>query len=235
MKTIGIIGGMSWKSSLEYYKLLNKIIQGELGGFHSCKCIMYSVDFNEIIKLQRWGMWEELAINIIEAGQRLERAGADFILIASNTIHRVAKEVEEGLSIPLLHIADTTGEKIQELGIKKVGLLATNFTMEAAFYRERLSQKYNIEIIIPSQDDRRVLDHIIFNELVAGIINEISRRKIMRIVSSLSERGSQGIVLGCTELPLLIAEEEMQTRVFNSTLLHVKKGAEIALGKQVLA
>lgn len=229
MKTIGIIGGMSWKSSTEYYTFLNELVQQRLGGFHSCKSIMYSVDFHEIEYLQRNGEWKKIAEKMIQIGKGLEDAGADLLMIASNTIHKVAEDIEGHLSIPLVHIADATGQEIADLGLTRVGLLGTKFTMEEDFYRERLLKRYNVRTIIPSRADREMLQHIIFNELVVGITNEISKRKLKRIIEQLMIQGAEGIILGCTELPLLINEEENAPLLFNTTLLHSKRAVELAL------
>ena len=235
MKTIGIIGGMSWESSLEYYKLLNKLTQNKLGGFHSCKCIMYSVDFSEIEILQRNGEWDQIAEKMIMISKRLEDAGAELLIIASNTIHKVSEKIEKHISIPFLHIADTTGEEVSRIGLKKVGLLGTKFTMEENFYRARLLEKYGIKTIIPSSSERELLQHIIFNELVAGIINEISKRKLKRIIDNLMMEGAEGIILGCTELPLLINEKDTTSLLFNTTLLHGRAAIEFALRERTLA
>ncbi|SET11092.1 aspartate racemase [Natronincola peptidivorans] len=231
MKTIGIIGGVTWKSSLEYYRLMNEITKVKLGGLHSCKIIMYSVDFYEIEKLQRGGEWDKVAERIIGIMKKLENAGAELLVIASNTIHIIAEDVEKNSKIPFLHIIDPTAKEISRRGIRKVGLLGTKATMEENFYKERLKKKFDIETIIPSEYDREVLQHIIFNELAVGIINEISRRRLKRIIENLMMKGIEGIILGCTELPLLVNEKE-DTFLFNSTLLHAKAAVEMALEEQ---
>lgn len=229
MKTMGIIGGMSWKSSLEYYKLLNKTIHEKRGGLHSCKCIMYSFDFDEIEHLQRKGDWDRVAEKMIEAGKLLENAGADFLIIASNTIYKIANEIENAISIPLLHIVDAVGKEISRLGLRRIGLLGTSFTMEEDFYKDILLKRYNIKTIIPSDSERELLQHIIFKELIVGITNEISRRRVIRIINNLMIRGAGGVILGCTELPLLINEKDINNLLFNSTLLHVKDAVKRAL------
>lgn len=229
MKTIGIIGGMSWKSSLEYYKILNELIHKKLGGFHSCKCIMYSFDFDEIESLQAKGEWDKIAEKMIEAGKILENAGADVLMIASNTIYKVGKQIQGAISIPLLHIVDAAGKEISRLGLRRIGLLGTSFTMEEDFYKDILLKRYNIKTIVPPDSERELLQHIIFRELVAGITNEISRRRVIRIMNNLMVRGAEGIILGCTELPLLISEKDTNNLLFNSTFLHVKDAVNLVL------
>lgn len=233
MKTIGIIGGMSWKSSLEYYTLINELVQKKLGGFHSCKSIMYSVDFSEIEELQRRGEWDKLTEKMVLIAKHLEDAGADFLVIASNTIHKVAEEIEYHISIPFLHIVDATGEEISKIGLKKVGLLGTNFTMEETFYRGRLLEKYDIKTIIPAKQEREMLQHIIFNELTHGFINEISKRKLKRMIEQLMVQGAEGVILGCTELPLLIDSKESTSLLFNTTELHSKAAVEFVLKEEL--
>lgn len=234
MKTIGIIGGMSWKSSLEYYILMNELTQKKLGGFHSCKSIMYSVNFSEIEELQQNGEWNKIAEKMIRIGKHLQDAGADVLIIASNTIHKVAEEIEYHISIPFLHIVDATGEEISKIGLRKVGLLGTRFTMEENFYRGRLLEKYGITTIIPSSCEREMLQHIIFNELIHGITNEISKRKLKRMVEQLMMQGAEGVILGCTELPLLIDKKESTNLLFNATELHGKAAIEFVLKEESL-
>jgi aspartate racemase len=229
MKTIGLIGGTSWKSSMEYYKLLNEMVNEALGEYHSCKCIMYSVDFEEVQKYQHDGKWDKVADIMIDAAVRLEKGGADFILICANTLHKVSGEIEKRIGIPILHIADTTAQAIKSESITKVGLLGTKFTMEQDFYKGRLLQQHNIETIIPEQADIDIIHNVIFKELVFGTINEESRETYLQIIDKLMKSGAQGIVLGCTEIPLLINEEYCKVPIFDTTYLHVKQAVKLAL------
>lgn len=229
MKTIGLIGGTSWKSSLEYYKLLNEMVNNELGAYHSCKCIMYSVDFEEIQRYQHEGKWDKVADIMVDAASSLKAGGADFVLICANTLHKVAEDIGERVNIPILHIADATAEDIKNKSISKVGLLGTRFTMEEEFYKERLLQKHNIEAIIPEKDDIDLIHEIIFKELVFGIIKEESRAIYVKIIEKLINKGAQGIILGCTEIPLLINEEHCDIPLFDTTYLHVKQAVKLAI------
>lgn len=229
MKTIGLIGGTSWKSSMEYYKLLNEIVNQELGSYHSSKCIMYSVDFEEIQKYQHEGKWDKVAEIMIDAAMRLEKGGADFILICANTLHKVVSDIEKSIDIPILHIVDTTADAIKASSITKVGLLGTKFTMEQDFYKERLLWEHNIETIIPEPDDIDTIHEIIFKELVFGIVNEEAREAYLKIIEKLMSRGAQGIILGCTEIPLLINEENCKVPVFDTTYLHAEQAVKLAL------
>ncbi|AEA47817.1 aspartate/glutamate racemase family protein [Archaeoglobus veneficus] len=228
MKTIGLIGGMSWESTLEYYRIINETVKEKLGGLHSAKCIIYSVDFEEIEKLQHEGKWKELTEVMIDAAQRLEKAGADFVIICTNTMHKVAEEVQEGISIPLLHIADVTAEKIKEKGLRNVGLLGTKFTMEEDFYKKKLGES-GIEVIIPEEDERVVVHSVIYNELCQGIIRQESKERFKEIIGNLVSKGAEGIVLGCTEIPLLIKQEDVDVPVFDTTTIHAKSAVEFAM------
>lgn len=229
MKTIGLIGGMSWESSLEYYRIINKTVKAKLGGYHSAKSIMYSVDFGEIEKLQHQGRWEELTQIMIEAGQRVERAGADLVLLCTNTMHKMADDVQKNISIPLLHIADTTTERIKDRGLKKVGLLGTRFTMEQNFYKGRFTEKHGIEVIVPAEHDREIVHRVIFNELVLGTINQSSRIMFKAIINNLVTNGAEGIILGCTEIPLLIKQEDSEVPLFDTTTIHAQSAVALAL------
>jgi len=229
MKTIGLIGGMSWESSSEYYRIINETVRERLGGLHSAECIMYSADFEEIENLQHQGKWEELTKLMLNFAQKLEGAGADFIVICTNTMHKMAEEVENNTSIPLLHIADATAEKIIEKGLGKLGLLGTNFTMEEDFFKKRLEEKYNIEVIIPSQNDREIIDSVIYNELCLGIIKQSSKEKYKEVINRLISDGADGVILGCTEIPLLIGQEDVEIPVFDTTTIHAKSAVEFAL------
>lgn len=227
MKTIGIIGGMSWESTVTYYQELNKAVKHIKGGFHSAKVIINSVDFAEIEELQRLGQWEETAVILCEAAKSLEKAGADLLLIATNTMHIVAEQVEEATNIPLIHIADATGQKLVERGISKVGLLGTAFTMEQAFYKQRLTDKFGIEVIVPNGVQRRLVHDVIYDELCLGKINQSSKQDYRAIIDDLVESGAQGVILGCTEIGLLIQQEDTDAVLFDTTQLHV----ETAIGE----
>ncbi len=229
MKTIGLIGGMSWESSSEYYRIINETVRESLGGLHSAECIMYSADFEQIENLQHQGKWEELTKLMINFAQNLEGAGADFIVICTNTMHKMAEEVENNTNIPLLHIADATAEKIIEKGLRKLGLLGTNFTMEEDFFKKRLEEKYNIEVIIPSQNDRRIIDSVIYNELCLGIIKQSSKEKYKEVINRLISDGADGVILGCTEIPLLLSQGDVEMPVFDTTTIHAKSAVEFAL------
>ncbi len=229
MKTIGVIGGMSWESTVSYYQLLNKAVNQAKGGFHSAKLILNSVDFAEIEQLQRGGEWDKTAVILGEAAQSLERAGADFILIATNTMHIVASQVEEAVNVPLIHIADATGAQLVKQGITKVGLLGTAFTMEQAFYKQRLTDKFGIEVIVPNGVQRKLVHNIIYDELCKGQISSRSRNDYQSIIEELSENGAQGVILGCTEIGLLIKQEDTNVPLFDTTKLHVEAAVHEAL------
>lgn len=229
MKTIGLIGGMSWESSSEYYRIINETVKERLGGLHSAKCIVYSADFEEIENLQHQGRWEELTGLMINFAQRLEGAGADFIVICTNTMHKMAGEVENNINIPLLHIADATAERIIEMGLRKLGLLGTNFTMEEDFYKKRLKEKYNIDVIIPPENHRRIIDEVIYNELCLGIVAQSSKEKFVEVITRLISNGADGVILGCTEIPLLISQEDVEIPLLDTTSIHSKSAVEFAL------
>lgn len=229
MKTIGVIGGMSWESTAEYYKQLNEGVKQQKGGLHSAKIILNSVDFAEIEVLQRSGEWDKSAALLCDVAQSVERAGADFVLIATNTMHKVAEQVEEAISIPLLHIADTTGEVLVEQGITKVGLLGTAFTMEEAFYKQRLSDKFGIEVVVPNGVQRRLVHDVIYNELCLGKANRRSKDDFHTIISDLAERGAQGVILGCTEIGMLVSQDETDTPLFDTVEIHALAAVQEAL------
>ncbi|HHW27762.1 MAG TPA: aspartate/glutamate racemase family protein [Firmicutes bacterium] len=228
MKTIGIIGGMSWESSLEYYRLLNEGVKARLGGLHSAKLLMDSLDFHPIEVLQHQGDWETLGGILASSAVRLETAGADLILLATNTMHKVAPEIERSVRIPLIHIADAAASAIKALRIEKVGLLGTKFTMEQDFYRERLAS-HGIETVIPGPDDREIVHHVIYNELCLGKIEDASRNEFLRIIDKLVQAGAGGVVLGCTEIPLLVHQEHVDIPIFDTTKLHVEAALDFAL------
>lgn len=229
MKTIGLIGGMSWESSLEYYRMINELVQEKLGGYHSAKSIMISVDFDEIEQYQKKGQWEEAGEQLKDAAVKLERAGADFIVLCTNTMHKVAGVIEEGISIPFLHIADGTAKEIVEKGIHKIGLLGTKYTMEQEFYISRLVEQFGLQVMVPEEVDREIVNRIIFDELVFGKINANSREEYQRIIDKLVSQGAEGIILGCTEITLLIKQENSPVPVFDTTYIHAKKAVEKAL------
>jgi aspartate racemase len=229
MKTIGLIGGMSWESSIEYYRIINETVRARLGGLHSAKSVMYSVDFAEIEALQQQGNWDEATNLMIDAAQRVENGGADFVVICTNTMHKMADEVQNHIQIPLLHIADATAEKIKAHGLKKIGLLGTRFTMEEDFYRGRLTEKQGLEVIIPTERERDIVHRVIFDELCLGQIREPSKEQYVRIMDHLIRDGAEGIILGCTEISLLIQEEDSQIPLFDTTKIHAVAAVEYAL------
>lgn len=229
MKTIGLIGGMSWESSQEYYRIINREVRARLGGTHSAKSLMWSMDFAEIEQLQHQGKWDELTKLMIEAAHNLEKGGADFILICTNTMHKMAADIERATSIPLVHIADPTAEKIKATGLSKVGLLGTAFTMEQDFYKGRLAAKYGLEVLTPDEADRKTVHDIIYQELVVGDVRDVSREKYRAVIQRLVERGAEAIILGCTEIMLLIGQQDSPVPVFDTTQLHAEAAVDWAL------
>jgi len=229
MKKIGLIGGMSWESSLEYYRIINETVKQQLGGLHSAECVMYSVDFDEIEKLQHQGKWEELTQIMIDCAQRLEKAGANLIIICTNTMHKMAEEVESSITIPLLHIADATAEKIKEKGFKKVGLLGTKFTMEEDFYKGRLIEKHGLEVIMPNSEEMQIVHDIIFNELCLGEIKETSKEQYKKIIRNLAKKGAEGVILGCTEIPMLIKQKDVEIPLFDTIKIHAEFAVDYAI------
>ena len=228
MKTIGLIGGMSWESSLEYYRLINKFTKKRLGKKHSAESLMYSVDFAEIEKMQHRGQWDLLKNKMINYAQKLKKGGADFIVICTNTMHKLAADIENEVDIPLIHIADAAAESIKNQGLEKVALLGTRFTMEKDFYKDRLKER-GIEVIIPWEEEREIVHNTIYNELIDGLILDKSREKFQKIINNLYVREAEGVVLGCTEIPLLIKEEDSPIPVFDTTELHAKSAVKFAL------
>jgi aspartate racemase len=229
VKTIGLIGGMSWESSLEYYRIVNETVKEKLGGLHSCKCLMYSVDFGVIEALQHQNKWDELTKLMIEVAQNLKHGGADFIVICTNTMHKMAPEIETATGLNVLHIADVTGAAISKDQIQKVGLLGTRFTMEGDFYKKRLKDNYDIEVIIPEDTDRQIIHDIIYNELCLGVIKDDSRQKYIDIINKLCANGAEGIILGCTEIPLLIKQSDVLIPVYDTTKIHAESAVDFAL------
>ncbi len=231
MKTIGLIGGMSWESSTVYYDLINKKAQEILGGFHSCKSIMVSVDFAEIEKLQHSGEWKKLDKMMAESAIQLETAGADIVILCTNTMHLCAPAIIENISIPFLHIAEATGSEIVKKGLKKVALLGTKFTMEKDFYKQYIFNNFGVDIIIPTKEEREKIHQIIYQELVQGKIKNESRETYKQIIVNLEQRGAEGVILGCTEIPLLISDYDVNIPTFDTTTIHAEKAVEWALNQ----
>jgi aspartate racemase len=228
MKTIGLLGGMSWESTAEYYRLLNQRTRERLGGLHSAKCLLYSMDFAEIEKLQVEGRWEEAAEVLTEAAKTLETAGADLLLMCTNTMHKVADDLAASVGIPLLHLADATADAVRAEGLHRVGLLGTAFTMEEGFYRGRLAH-HGLEVLVPDVDGRRTVHRVIYDELCMGVVREESREAYRAVIRDLVEAGAEGIVLGCTEIELLISSDDSPVPVFPTTRLHVEAAVLLAL------
>jgi aspartate racemase len=234
MKTIGLLGGMSWESSIEYYRIINQVTREKLGGLHSAKSVMVSVDFASIEELQSQDRWDEAARELVTSALGVQAAGADFLLIATNTMHKVFPQVQSALDIPVLHLADATALKIKEAGLKKVGLLGTIYTMQQDFYKGRLQEQFGLEILVPGLKDQQKVNQIIFEELVVGRIEDQSRKAYLRVIQSLEDIGAQGIILGCTEIPLIVNPEEIEVPVFDTTYIHAEMAVEIALGERRL-
>jgi aspartate racemase len=231
MKTIGLLGGMSWESTVPYYQAINRTIAQELGGLHSAKVLLYSVDFAEVEELQHAGRWDEAGAMLADAAARLEGAGADLLVICTNTMHKVAPAIEAKVRIPLLHIADPTSQAIRAAGQTKVGLLGTRFTMEQDFYKARLVQQHGLEVIVPGAESREAVHRIIYDELCQGIIREESREIYKRIAQELLDAGAQCVILGCTEIGLLLKDGDVPAPLFDTTALHARAAALAALGR----
>ena len=224
LKTIGLIGGMSWESTVTYYKIINETVKEKLGGLHSAKCILYSVDFQEIEECQTNGNWEKSGEILGEAAYNLEKAGADFIVICTNTMHKVVNQIKEKISVPILHIAEMTAEKILEKGLKNIALLGTKYTMEQDFYKSKLIEK-GINVIIPDKNDIETINEVIYDELCLGTINFNSKKKFLEIVDKLRSKGAEGIILGCTEIGLLIKNEDTDVPLFDTAIIHAEQAA----------
>lgn len=229
MKTIGLLGGMSWESTALYYRWINEMVKERLGGLHSAQITLFSVDFEKIEQLQHEGRWQEAGTFLAGAARQVEAAGADFLLICTNTMHKVAPQIEKAISIPLLHIADATGDVIRKKGMQTVGLLGTNFTMEQDFYRGRLQQKFDLEVLIPSPEDRQIVHRIIYDELVLGIVREASRAEYLRIMQTMVDQGAEGIIEGCTEIVMLVQQKHTQVPLFDTTAIHAQAAVDWAL------
>lgn len=229
MKTIGMIGGMSWESSLEYYRILNEQVRDRLGGLHSAKCLMLSVEFSEVEELQRAGRWQEAGEMMAQAALSLERGGADFLVICTNTMHKSTPQIEAAVHIPLLHIADATAGRIQQAGLRKIGLLGTRFTMQEDFYRGRLEQKFGLEVLVPETASRELVHRVIYDELCLGITREDSRQAYRTILRDLALAGAEGIILGCTEIGLLVGQDDSPVPLFDTTRIHAEEAVSLAL------
>jgi len=231
MKTVGLIGGMSWESTVPYYRIINETVRERLGGVHSAKLVLYSVDFHEIEQLQSSRAWDESGRVLARAAQALEAAGADFIVLCTNTMHKVADAIENAVNIPLFHIADPTAQEIKKNGLTKVGLLGTRFTMEQDFYRGRLRDQHHLKVLIPDEADRDVVHRVIYEELVLGLVRDASRAEYRRIIQRLVDQGAQGVILGCTEISMLVGPSDSPVPLFDTTSVHARKAAEWALAK----
>ncbi len=229
MKTIGLIGGMSWESTIPYYRQINETIRERMGGLHSARVVLYSVDFHEIEQLQRAGDWDSAGAILAEAARSLEAAGAAFLVLCTNTMHKVASHIEAAVNIPLLHIADPTAVEIKRAGYSTVGLLGTRFTMEQAFYRDRLSEHHGLRVVVPETEDREVVHRIIYEELCLGIIKPESRSEYRRVMQGLATQGAQAIILGCTEISLLVDQQDSEVPLFDTTAIHARMAAEESL------
>lgn len=231
MKTIGLIGGMSWESSIEYYRIINETVKAKLGGLHSAKSIMYSVDFAEIEALQQQGKWQDAAQLLAGAAKGLESGGADFVVICTNTMHKVADDIQAHIHNPILHIADATARRIQDSGIRKIGLLGTRFTMEDTFYKDRLAKKYGLDVVTPGPQEREIVHRVIYDELVIGEIRHESRKQYVDIIERLVRNGAEGIILGCTEIGLLVQAKDCRAPLFDTARIHAEAAVDFALSE----
>ncbi|MEA5083454.1 MAG: aspartate/glutamate racemase family protein [Lachnospiraceae bacterium] len=230
MKTIGLIGGMSWESTVSYYKIINETVKKELGGLHSAKCVLYSVDFNEIEDCQARGEWEKSGDILAGAAVSLEKAGADYIIICTNTMHKVVEKIQSKISIPILHIAEATADELEKNSITKVALLGTKYTMMQDFYKMKLINR-GIEVLVPDENDIEIVNSVIYNELCLGMVSEKSKMEYLRIVDKLTERGAEGIILGCTEIGLLLKQQDTTAQLFDTTVIHATKAALLSVKK----
>ncbi|NUX56867.1 aspartate/glutamate racemase family protein [Paraburkholderia youngii] len=232
MKTIGVIGGMSWESSSEYYRLLNRHAKVRLGGHHNARSLLLTVDFASIEANQRAGDWQALGEQMADAARQLERGGADLVILATNTMHRVYESIERAITVPFLHIADPTGAALRAAGIERVGLLGTRYTMEQTFYTGRLRERYGLDTLVPDDDERADVHRIIYDELCHGNVDDASRKVYQRVIEHLAARGAQAVILGCTEITLLIKPEDSVLPVFDTTALHAQAAVEWAIGAE---
>ena len=231
MKTIGLIGGMSWESSVEYYRIINEAVRDRLGGVHSGKSLMLTVDFAEIETLQQEGRWDEATQAMIRAAQQLQAGGAECVLICANTMHKMADEVQSAVDIPLIHIADATAAAVKKHGLHKVGLLGTRYTMEEDFYKGRLAHKHGLEVVIPGADDRTIIHNVIYDELVVGKVNPASKLAYLRIMDKLVAQGVEGILLACTEIGMLVQQPDSSLPLFDTTPIHALAAVDFSLGQ----
>lgn len=231
MKTIGLLGGMVWYSSLEYYRILNEEIARKLGGFHSVKCVLISLDFYDIEIMQSQQRWDDAAKIMVDAGKRLKDAGADFIVICTNLMHKMAEDVRQATGLPLLHIADVTAARIKACGLKKVGLLGSLFTMEEDFYKKRLADRHGLQVIIPNEQDRMTIHRAVNYELKPSAFSEKTMSNFRDVISRLVEMGAEGVILGCTEIPLFIKQKDFKVPLFDTTTIHAQAAAAYALGE----
>lgn len=229
MNTIGLLGGMSWESTLSYYKAINEGVKKRLGGLHSAEIALYSVNFDPIEKLQHEGNWDKTADILTEAAQRVEAAGADFLVICTNTMHKVAPQIESGINIPLIHIADATAETLVSRGIQKVGLLGTAFTMEQDFYKGRLTDKYGLDVIVPNVEDRSFIHRVIYEELCLGTVTAEAKGGYLHVIDRLAAEGAEAVILGCTEIGLLVKQEDTQVELFDTTEIHAQAAVTACL------
>ena len=229
MKTLGLIGGMSWESTLSYYRLINEAVRQRRGGLHSARLVLYSVDFHEIEVLQREGRWDEAGAVLAQAARALDAAGAELLVLCTNTMHKFASAIEAATPRPLLHIADPTAEAIRHAGLQRVGLLGTRFTMEQDFYRQRLERRHGIDVLVPDASDRDEVHRIIYDELCRGEVREASRVIYRAVIQGLVERGAEAVILGCTEISLLVGSADARVPLFDTTALHARRAAELAL------
>jgi aspartate racemase len=232
MKTIGVIGGMSWESSAEYYRLLNRHAKARLGGHHNARSLLLTVDFASIEANQRAGDWQALGEQMADAARRLERGGADLVILATNTMHRVCESIEQAIKVPFLHIADPTGAALRAAGVERVGLLGTRYTMEQTFYTGRLRERYGLDTLVPDDGERAEVHRIIYDELCHGSVGDASRKVYQRVIEHLAERGAQAVILGCTEITLLIKPEDSVLPVFDTTALHAQAAVEWAIAEK---
>jgi aspartate racemase len=229
MKTIGLIGGMSWEFSVEYYRIINERVKAKLGGLHSAKSMMYPVDFAEVEALQHQAKWAEAAEMLVGAAQNLENGGADFIVLCTNTMHKVAEEIQSNVKIPFLHIAEATAQRVKDSGIQTIGLIGTRFTMEEEFYKGRLEEKYGLNVRIPNAQEREIIHQVIYNELVVGKLERHSKEQYIGIIEQMINQGAEGVILGCTEIGLLIHQEDSRVPLFDTTRIHAEAAVGYAL------
>jgi aspartate racemase len=229
MKTIGLLGGMSWESTVGYYTVINQEVKRKLGKLHSAKVVLYSVDFEPIEQLQHQNRWDEAADILIESAKSIQNGGADFMLICTNTMHKLYPQIQNSIDIPILHIADATAEELTNKDIKKVGLLGTAFTMEQDFYKNRLIEKYGLEVLIPEKNDREIIHKVIYEELCQGIVKNSSKDEYIKIIDKLYQKGAEGVILGCTEIAMLVKQSDTKVKLFDTTAIHAKSAVKYAL------